>query len=991
MSNNLGPQQLSLTNKRTAPTEPSPKGQSESLELVRSKLRESLAASLALGSQAQNKPLAVEKSPQSEAASTPRQAHVESQQAESASTSVDATSCRITGRALETSISSTNEFDQNHNNGGQSSSHDNSINGNIIDPAKLWKCDGQEFLPKHVSLEDEAMFSNNFVIKDELLQGHGLCWASDLELGGVEMIESRDPKRPKLTPDDSTGLEVEQVLPSPQALAIKIEAELFKLFGGVNKKYKEKGRSLLFNLKDRNNPELKERVLSGDIPPDRLCSMTAEELASKELSEWRIAKAEEFAQMVVLPDSEVDIRRLVKKTHKGEFQVEVERDDSVSVEVAVGASSLSQIPSKTNGTATQIPSKPAEPEAQIPSKANETGASEGAEGAAAPEKVVDSRDQAFPSNVITLSHDASDFMQGFMEDELKDAEFLPPIVSLDEFMESLDSEPPFENLQQVSGQDIPVSADNNSDSLGSKLDSLKVGSTDPVKTSSDKPDQVDAKYTRTNSILKDAKDTRTDGNLKDAKDTITDTDLKSGDIHIESETSHPDGENKGEHVWEGLLQLNVSAMVTVIGFFKSGEKTSAKDWPNFLEIKGRVRLDAFEKFLQELPMSRSRAIMVVHFCWKEGSPESGRLHLSEVSDSYVADERVGFAEPAPAVELYFCPPHVKMIEMLSRHLPKDHTEILNAIDDGLIGIVVWRKPPVTSSISPKMSSYQRQNSKRQHFSSKKQQERDGNVKQSVPPLPNGPPPSNPDPPSDDDNIDDIPPGFGPAVARDDDDLPEFDFVKNTKPLLSQFPSPNPSRGSGMGQIRPSIRPHQMQQMRELVHKYGQGKTSANPANWQSGQGFGIETQPWNDDDDIPEWQPDQENQQPPPPPPPLHGFQQQTLPAHLVNQQLGPMPSQPLVPPGPPLPIPLQPLPSQMGPTQGAHATVQPSWQSGPWRAPPFGSNGPPDMGNQGNGSMQPLHFGGPPVDGQFYNTPRYRAGPNGMSWRQDIPRSRGT
>ena len=42
----------------------------------------------------------------------------------------------------------------------------------------------------------------------------------------------------------------------------------------------------------------------------------------------------------------------------------------------------------------------------------------------------------------------------------------------------------------------------------------------------------------------------------------------------------------------------------------SGEKTSTKEWPDSIEIKGRVRLDAFEKFLQELPMSRSRAVMV---------------------------------------------------------------------------------------------------------------------------------------------------------------------------------------------------------------------------------------------------------------------------------------------------------------------------------------------------------------------------------------------
>lgn len=51
----------------------------------------------------------------------------------------------------------------------------------------------------------------------------------------------------------------------------------------------------------------------------------------------------------------------------------------------------------------------------------------------------------------------------------------------------------------------------------------------------------------------------------------------------------------------------------------SGERTSAKDWPGILEIKGRVRLDAFEKFLQELPLSRSRAVMVslVYFCCTE--------------------------------------------------------------------------------------------------------------------------------------------------------------------------------------------------------------------------------------------------------------------------------------------------------------------------------------------------------------------------------------
>lgn len=70
-------------------------------------------------------------------------------------------------------------------------------------------------------------------------------------------------------------------------------------------------------------------------------------------------------------------------------------------------------------------------------------------------------------------------------------------------------------------------------------------------------------------------------------------------------------------VWRGLIFLELIFLFIVFLFSDlalyslwSGEKTSTKDWPGFLEIKGRVRLDAFQKFLLELPQSRTRAIMV---------------------------------------------------------------------------------------------------------------------------------------------------------------------------------------------------------------------------------------------------------------------------------------------------------------------------------------------------------------------------------------------
>jgi hypothetical protein len=53
-----------------------------------------------------------------------------------------------------------------------------------------------------------------------------------------------------------------------QIVSIKVETELSRIYG------KENARSLLLNLKDRNNPELWARVVSGEITPERICCMT---------------------------------------------------------------------------------------------------------------------------------------------------------------------------------------------------------------------------------------------------------------------------------------------------------------------------------------------------------------------------------------------------------------------------------------------------------------------------------------------------------------------------------------------------------------------------------------------------------------------------------------------------------------------------------------------------------------------------------------------
>lgn len=46
--------------------------------------------------------------------------------------------------------------------------------------------------------------------------------------------------------------------------------------------YKAKMRSLYLNLKDKNNPQLRLAIIEGDIPADKLHSMSPQEMASEE-------------------------------------------------------------------------------------------------------------------------------------------------------------------------------------------------------------------------------------------------------------------------------------------------------------------------------------------------------------------------------------------------------------------------------------------------------------------------------------------------------------------------------------------------------------------------------------------------------------------------------------------------------------------------------------------------------------------------------------
>jgi len=61
-----------------------------------------------------------------------------------------------------------------------------------------------------------------------------------------------------------------------------IEAAVFHDIGGTSNPYPTKMRSLFVNLKDKNNPGLREAVASGEIPVERFVKMTSQDMASEE-------------------------------------------------------------------------------------------------------------------------------------------------------------------------------------------------------------------------------------------------------------------------------------------------------------------------------------------------------------------------------------------------------------------------------------------------------------------------------------------------------------------------------------------------------------------------------------------------------------------------------------------------------------------------------------------------------------------------------------
>ncbi|XP_039262185.2 death-inducer obliterator 1-like [Styela clava] len=135
-------------------------------------------------------------------------------------------------------------------------------------------------------------------------------------LQGILQARSNSSDDLKMHPDSITRL------------VNKIEESLYKLFGSTSFKYKSRYRSISFNLKDEKNHGLWRKVILGEVTSSSLVKMTAEEMASKELSQWRKHELTQELEMIhEIESAEKNVRPVSKITHKGEIAIDEDYSD----------------------------------------------------------------------------------------------------------------------------------------------------------------------------------------------------------------------------------------------------------------------------------------------------------------------------------------------------------------------------------------------------------------------------------------------------------------------------------------------------------------------------------------------------------------------------------------------------------------------------------------------------------------------------------------
>ncbi|XP_029427774.1 SPOC domain-containing protein 1 isoform X2 [Rhinatrema bivittatum] len=138
---------------------------------------------------------------------------------------------------------------------------------------------------------------------------------------------------------ESPDLDVQEE--TVRRVAGNVEREMFALFPCSDLRYKNKYRSLIFNLRDPKNTHLFRQVVLGEMTPQCLVLMSPIELAPQELVEWRDKEKKRALDIIEKAQRQTQKSQVMKLTHKGLIEVEQAPDQNFSLE-DLGGSLLSE-------------------------------------------------------------------------------------------------------------------------------------------------------------------------------------------------------------------------------------------------------------------------------------------------------------------------------------------------------------------------------------------------------------------------------------------------------------------------------------------------------------------------------------------------------------------------------------------------------------------------------------------------------------------------
>ncbi|KAK3243904.1 hypothetical protein CYMTET_46469 [Cymbomonas tetramitiformis] len=441
-------------------------------------------------------------------------------------------------------------------------------------------------------------------------------------------------------------------------LAKSIEAALFSLFKEPGKDYRTRFRSLVFNLRDASNPELRQRVLSKELSPDHLCRMTSAELASRQLSSWRTAKEVELERQRILPDEAGGKR--VRKTHKGEEVVEI-YDEPVS-----------DLPAPQQSLVDQILTRKVIRETTLAVDATQEGVA--SKASMFPAQLPDfSSVRVHAEASLPAFQSFSDFAEQPAKPDAASRAPLPECHSFQERAEQANGEAPStsflpkfhsfeERAEQANGEAPSTSTrygrPNGSDASEDSADEMMTEVLEEMTSAHSREQRVEPlvpvkNHGETTSSAHPAPSAKAKRGWASRRTT-------TGAAEDRSAKASPAAAAGDEDTWTGKLQLPGKTSGLDVTMRCSGcnvDSAPSLGLPSLLQVKGRIRLSVLEGFVGSLKSKNtSRTLTVLRVQATEGASFKDTKRVLHMEATELSDQERAFVlEPFKGLELYLLP------------------------------------------------------------------------------------------------------------------------------------------------------------------------------------------------------------------------------------------------------------------------------------------------------------------------------------------------